>query len=117
MAQALVFAIGAVTRIELLADHFTVRCGRRGYSPLAAVANVRGPRCLFVLVRVCSWVSVCSQRFLSSSVASLAKCALPMYFIDYRPRNAPDGLFENRYISRKYTRNRPSKKFICQLSS
>ena len=42
VAQALVFAIGAVTRIELFADHFTARCGRRGYLPLAAAADVIG---------------------------------------------------------------------------
>ncbi len=44
VAQALVFAIGAVTRIFMLADHFTVRCGRRGYLPLAVVADVTGKR-------------------------------------------------------------------------
>ena len=44
VAQALVFAIGAVTRIELFADHFTVRLQRRGFSPSAVVAGVRGKR-------------------------------------------------------------------------
>ena len=44
MVQALVFAIGAVTRIFLFADHFAVRCGRRGHLPLAAAAGVRGKR-------------------------------------------------------------------------
>ena len=44
VAQALVFAIGAVTRIIMLADHFTARYGRRGYLPLAVVASVRGKR-------------------------------------------------------------------------
>ena len=40
VAQALVFAIGAVTRIFMLADHFTVRLRRRGFSLLATVAVV-----------------------------------------------------------------------------
>ena len=44
MAQALVFAMGPVARIELLADHFTARCGRRGNQPLAASAEVVGQR-------------------------------------------------------------------------
>ena len=44
MVQALVFAIGAVTRIFMYADHFTARLRRRGHSPLAAAADVRGRR-------------------------------------------------------------------------
>ena len=51
MVQALVFAIGAVTRIEWFADHFTVRWRQRGHLPLAAVAGVRGKRyCLALTV-------------------------------------------------------------------
>ena len=42
MAQALVFAMGPVTRIKLFSDHFTARCGRRGYLPLAVIADVAG---------------------------------------------------------------------------
>ena len=52
MAQALVFAIGAVTRIFLFAAHFTVRCGRRDYLPLAVVAGVRGKRYYLALAVV-----------------------------------------------------------------
>ena len=40
VAQALVFAIGAVTRIELFENHFTVRLRRREYLAFAAVAGV-----------------------------------------------------------------------------
>ena len=40
VVQALVFAIGAVTRIFLFADHFPARLRRRGHLPLAAVAEV-----------------------------------------------------------------------------
>ena len=42
VVQALVFAIGAATRIIMYAAHFTARGGRRGYLPLAMVAGGRG---------------------------------------------------------------------------
>ncbi len=44
VAQALVFAMWAVTRIELFADHFTARWQRRDHAPFAAIADVRGKR-------------------------------------------------------------------------
>ena len=56
MAQALVFAIGAVTRIELFADHLSVRLRRRGHLPLAAVVGVRGKRFYLLLDIVASVV-------------------------------------------------------------
>ena len=40
--RALVFAMGPVTRIFVFAVHFTARCGRRGYLPLAVIADVAG---------------------------------------------------------------------------
>ena len=39
VAQALVFAMWAVTRIFMYADHFTARCERRGHLPLAVIAG------------------------------------------------------------------------------
>ncbi len=44
MAQALVFAMWAVTRIFASAVHFTARGGRHEYFPFAAVAGVRDKR-------------------------------------------------------------------------
>ena len=44
VVQALVFAIGPVTRIFMLADHFPARYGRRGHLQFAASANARGQR-------------------------------------------------------------------------
>ena len=44
VVRALVFAIGTVTRIDLLADHFTVRLRRRGFLPLAVIVDARGRR-------------------------------------------------------------------------
>ena len=41
MAQTLVFAIGAVTRIQLFSDHFTARLRRRGFPPFTLIAKVR----------------------------------------------------------------------------
>ena len=56
MVQALVFAIGAVTRIFEFAAHFTVRLRRRDCLPFAAVANVRGKRCYLVFAVIASIV-------------------------------------------------------------
>ena len=72
MVQALVFAIGAVTRIFLFADHFTARCGRRDHLPLAAVADVRGWR--FYLVSAASAGVVLSDR---SDRSDLSDTAVP----------------------------------------
>ena len=56
MAQALVFAIGAVTRIFELAAHFTARCGRREYLPFAAFADVRGKQFYLAVAAVANVV-------------------------------------------------------------
>ena len=42
VAQALVFAIGAVTRIDQVAAHLTARWRRRGFLSLAIYAEARG---------------------------------------------------------------------------
>ena len=44
VVQALVFAMWAVTRIELFADHLIARLRRHGHLPLAMTAGVVGGR-------------------------------------------------------------------------
>ena len=51
--RALAFAIGAVTRIFMLAAHFSARCGRRGHLPFATNASGRCRR--FYLATCGGW--------------------------------------------------------------